>query len=57
MEKSRKVPRLISRFPTEVEEAILEYSLHYPTHGQERTANELNRKESWNINGGRVRGS
>lgn len=54
-EKTKRVPRTKNRFSQEVEEAILEYSLHFPTHGQVRVANELNRKHRWAISGGGVR--
>ena len=55
IEKTKRVPRVANRFNKEVEEAILAYSLHFPTHGQTRTANELNRKHRWNISAGGVR--
>lgn len=44
LEKSRKKPRIGNRVVPEVEEALLEYCLHEPTHGQIRVANELKRK-------------
>ena len=53
--KSRKGARIANRFSQEVEEAILDYCLEEPTHGQVRVANELNRKNGWNISGGGVR--
>ena len=49
MEKTRKVVRVRNRLAPEIEDAILEYSLHEPTHGQKRVANELNRKHNWKI--------
>lgn len=55
MEKTKKVARERNRFPKEVEDAILAYSLLEPTHGQVRVANELNRKNNWSISGGGVR--
>lgn len=55
MEKSRKGPRIANRFSAEVEQAILDYCLNEPTHGQVRVANELNRKNGWSISGGGVR--
>ena len=55
VEKTKRVPRIANRFSEEVEEAILDHSLHFPTHGQTRTANELNRKHGWNVSGGGVR--
>lgn len=54
-EKTKRGSRMANRFSEEVEKAILEYSLHFPTHGQTRTANELNRKNRWNISAGGVR--
>lgn len=54
-EKTKRVPRIKNRFSQEIEEAILDYSLHYPTQGQVRVANELNRKNGWTISGGGVR--
>lgn len=54
-EKTKRVPRTKNRFSQEVEDAILDYSLHYPTHGQVRVANEINRKKHWNISAGGVR--
>lgn len=55
MEKSRKVARVGNRFSSEIENAILAYSLHNPTHGQQRLANELNRDYKWTLSGGGVR--
>lgn len=55
MEKTRKVARIRNRLAPEIEDAILEYSLHQPTHGQKRVANELNRKHNWKISDGGVR--
>lgn len=54
-EKTKRVPRHSNRFSQEIEDAILDYSLHFPTHGQVRVANELNRKNGWNISDGGVR--
>lgn len=54
-EKTKKVARVKNRFSTEIEDAIMDYSLHYPTHGQVRVANELNRKHGWTISDGGVR--
>ena len=54
-EKTKRVARKANRFSEEVEEAILDYSLHNPTHGQVRVANELNRKHKWQISDGGVR--
>lgn len=54
VEKSRKVARVRNRVASEVEEAILQYSLEYPTHGQVRVANEV-RKRGLDISAGGVR--
>ena len=54
-EKTKKVARVKNRFSQEIEDAILEYSLHFPTHGQVRVANELNRSKGWQISDGGVR--
>lgn len=55
MEKTRSVARVRNRLSQEIEDAILDYSLHQPTHGQKRVANELNRKHNWKISDGGVR--
>lgn len=55
MEKTRKVARVRNRVSLEIENAILDYSLHEPTHSQKRVANELNRKHGWKISDGGVR--
>ena len=55
MAKSRNGPRLANRCAPEVEKAILDYSLEYPTHGQVRVSNELRKKNSVHISGGGVR--
>ena len=55
MEKTRRVARTKNRFDSKIEDAILDYSLHNPTHGQIRVSNELNRKHNWTISGGGVR--
>jgi transposase InsO family protein len=54
-EKTKRIPRVLNRFSVEIEENILNYSLHYPTHGQVRAANELNRKYGYKISGGGIR--
>jgi len=41
IEKSRRKPRIGNRVPEEFENAVLDYSLEYPTHGQTRVSNEL----------------
>lgn len=53
-EKTKKVARVKNRFSQEIEDAILDYSLNYPTHGQVRVANELNRSKGWQISDGGV---
>ena len=55
-EKTRRVPRAKNRLSQDIEDKILDYSLQYPTHGQVRVANELNRKFGWAISAGGVRG-
>lgn len=42
-EKSRRGPRIGNRCAPEIEEAILDYALNEPTHGQVRVSNELKR--------------
>ncbi len=54
LEKSRKKPRIGNRVAPETEAAVLNYSLHEPTHGQVRVANEL-RKQGVHISTGGVR--
>lgn len=54
LEKSRREPRIGNRVLAEVERALLDYSLQYPTHGQVRAANEL-KKSGHHISAGGVR--
>ena len=54
VEKSRRGPRIGNRCAPEVEKAVLDYALEYPTHGQVRVSNELKRKQT-NISPGGVR--
>ena len=54
LEKSRTAPRIGNRVLPEVEKALLEYSLQFPTHGQVRAANEL-KKSGFQISPGGVR--
>jgi transposase InsO family protein len=54
LEKSRKSARIGNRVPPEIEQKVLDYSLHYPTQGQTRTANEL-KKQGIVISAGGVR--
>lgn len=43
LEKSRSAPRLANRVAPEIESAVLEYTLQFPTEGQVRVSNELKR--------------
>lgn len=43
-ELSRRKPNLKNRVPEEVERAVVEYAIEYPTHGQLRCSNELRKK-------------
>ena len=54
LEKARNRPRIANRVAPEIEERVLEYSLHYPTHGQARVSNEL-KKEGIILSPGGVR--
>ncbi len=56
LEKSRNTPRHKNRVAPEVEQAILDYSLEFPTHGQVRVSNELLRQKGIRVSGGGVRG-
>ena len=44
VEKSRQSPRMGNRAAPWIEEALLDYSLEFPTHGQFRAANELKKR-------------
>ena len=55
IEKSRRGPRMANRCSPETEQAILDYSLEYPTHGQVRVSNELKRKKNIMISSGGIR--
>jgi transposase InsO family protein len=55
LEKSRKTPRIANRLSPEIEQMVLDYSLEFPTHGQMRVCNELNKK-AISISSGGVRG-
>ena len=46
LEKSRREPRLANRIAPEIETAVLEYTLEFPTHGQVRVSNELKRTKN-----------
>ena len=54
IEKSRRAPRIGNRVLPDVEKALLDYALQYPTHGQVRAANEL-KKSGHKISAGGVR--
>ena len=54
LEKSRCAPRIGNRVASFIEQALLDYSLAFPTHGQARTANEL-KKKGIGISSGGVR--
>ena len=54
LEKSRRTPRIGNRVAPEIEERVLDYSLEYPTHGQQRVANEL-RKRGITVSSGGIR--
>ncbi len=54
LEKARNKPRIANRVAPEIEQRVLEYSLHYPTHGQARVSNEL-KKEGIILSPGGVR--
>ncbi len=56
MEKSRRGPRIGNRCAPETEQAILDYAMEYPTHGQVRVSNELKRKKNIHVSAGGVRG-
>lgn len=55
LEKARNKPRCGNRVGPEIEKAILDHSLGYPTHGQVRVANEL-RKKGLTVSPGGIRG-
>jgi transposase InsO family protein len=54
LEKSRRSPRIGNRVASWIEQALLDYSLEFPTHGQFRVANEL-KKKGFTISPGGVR--
>ena len=54
LEKSKKSPRLSNRVAPEIEQALLDYSLEFPTHGQVRSSNEL-AKKGVNVSAGGIR--
>ena len=55
LEKSRSKPRIGNRVAPEIEKLVLDYALQFPTHGQNRTANELKKRNSIIVSGGGVR--
>lgn len=52
LEKSRKKPRVGNRVAPETEQAVLDYSLKEPTHGQVRVTNELKKRGIYISTGG-----
>jgi len=44
LEKSRRAPRPGNRVASHIEQAILDYSLDFPTHGHKRVSNEMKKK-------------
>jgi transposase InsO family protein len=51
-EKTRRKPNLKNRIPSEVEDAVLAFSLEHPTAGQVTVSNELRRQDVWVSPGG-----
>lgn len=41
LDKSRRVPNLKNRTDDTTEQAVINYAIEYPAHGQQRTSNEL----------------
>lgn len=54
-EKTKRCPRPMNRFSDEIEQGILDYSLHFPTHGQQRACNELKKSKGWQLSAGGIR--
>lgn len=52
---AKRKPGAANKFSENVEKAIMEYSLHYPNHGQRVVAKELNKVYGWKISEGGVR--
>ena len=52
--KSRRTPNLKNRVNSETEQAVINYALEQPAHGQHRTSNEL-RKRGIFVSGSGVR--
>ena len=53
-DQNRRKPNLKNRVDASIEEAVKEYAVAYPAHGQERTSNEL-RKQGIFVSGSGVR--
>src|SRR5699024_613591 len=52
--RSRRAPNLKNRVDEKIEQAVVDYAIEYPAHGQHRTSNEL-RKKGVFISGSGVR--
>ncbi|HCF8260646.1 TPA: IS481 family transposase, partial [Klebsiella pneumoniae] len=52
--RSRRVPNLKNRTDDATEQAVIDYAIAFPAHGQHRTSNEL-RKQGVFISGSGVR--
>src|SRR5690606_20167131 len=44
IEKSRRSPNIKNRVEEAVEQAVMDYAIEFPAHGQHRTSNELRKK-------------
>ncbi len=44
IEKSRRTPNIKNRVEEAVEQAVMDYAIEFPAHGQHRTSNELRKK-------------
>lgn len=53
-DQSRRKPNVKNRVDESIEEAVREYAIAYPAHGQQRTSNEL-RKQGIFVSGSGVR--
>ena len=54
IDKSRRAPNLKNRVDEVTEQAVIDYAIEFPAHGQHRTSNEL-RKRSIFVSGSGVR--
>lgn len=54
IEKSRRSPNLKNRVEEAVEQAVMDYAIEFPAHGQHRTSNELRKKRVF-VSGSGVR--